>query len=181
THDQKEALAIADRVAVMQKGRILQVGTPADVYRRPRSHAVASFIGETNLIAGRVLSIEAEAIRLDSALGELRAARAQTFEPAAGDKVWLSLRPESFRLETDAIGAAGFNLVRGRCIGSTYLGEIAEHQLMVGEQPLSVFELNPGLSPAAAGTGAEVAARLDPADVVLLPFEEKPPEPAGSR
>jgi iron(III) transport system ATP-binding protein len=179
THDQKEALAVADRVAVMQEGRLLQVGTPADVYRRPRSHAVASFIGETNLIAGHVRSIEPEAIRLDCALGELRAARAQTFEPAVGDKVWLSLRPESFRLVTDEIGAEGFNLVRGRCIGSTYLGEIAEHQLMVGEQPLSVFELNPGLS--RAGSGAEVAARLSPADVVLLPFEEAPPELAGAR
>ena len=55
THDQKEALAIADRIAVMQKGRILQIGTPAEVYRRPRSRAVATFIGETNLFKARVL------------------------------------------------------------------------------------------------------------------------------
>ena len=54
THDQKEALAIADRIAVMQKGRILQIGTPAEVYRRPRSRAVATFIGETNLFKARV-------------------------------------------------------------------------------------------------------------------------------
>ena len=50
THDQKEALAIADRIAVMQKGQILQIGTPTEVYRRPQSRAVATFIGETNLL-----------------------------------------------------------------------------------------------------------------------------------
>ena len=183
THDQKEALAVADRVAVMQGGRLLQVGTPADVYRRPRSHAVASFIGETNLLAGRVLAVEPGAIRLDCALGELRAGRDQTFTAAAGDKVWLSLRPESFRLVSEAVGASGFNLVRGRRISTVYLGELAEHQLMVGEQPLSVFELNPGLSPAAssAGPGDLLAVRVDPADVVLLPFEEVPRAAAGSR
>jgi len=48
THDQKEALAVADRIGVMSNGRLLQVGAPADVYRRPRSRAVAAFLGETN-------------------------------------------------------------------------------------------------------------------------------------
>ena len=57
THDQKEALAIADRIAVMQKGQILQIGTPTEVYRRPQSRAVATFIGETNLLQGRVAAL----------------------------------------------------------------------------------------------------------------------------
>ncbi|HXI55584.1 MAG TPA: ABC transporter ATP-binding protein [Polyangia bacterium] len=182
THDQKEALAIADRVAVMQKGRILQVGTPSDVYRRPRSHAVASFIGETNLVAGRVLSTDAGGIRLDSALGELRAAPEQSVKVAGGDKVWLAIRPESCRLLGDAQGpapaSAGSNVMRGRRTTTVYLGEIAEHLLMVGEQPLSIFELNPAPAapPASTSTGGGdlVSVRLDPADIVLLPFEAAP-------
>jgi iron(III) transport system ATP-binding protein len=174
THDQKEALAIADRVAVMQKGRILQVGTPSDVYRRPRSHAVASFIGETNLVAGRVLSADAGGIRVDSALGELRAAPEQSVKVASGDKVWLAIRPESCRLIDDASApaSAGGNVVRGRRTTTVYLGEIAEHLLMVGEQPLSIFELNP--APASTSSGDLVSVRLDPADIVLLPFDEAP-------
>src|SRR5579859_7483319 len=55
THDQKEALAVADRIAVMQRGRVLQIGTPEEIYRRPASRDVASFIGETNLFAAKLL------------------------------------------------------------------------------------------------------------------------------
>ncbi len=72
THDQKEALAIADRIAVMQKGRILQIGTPTEVYRRPRSRAVATFIGETNLFQGRVAAVDAGGVRVDSPIGAAR-------------------------------------------------------------------------------------------------------------
>src|SRR5262245_167971 len=72
THDQKEALAIADRIAVMKKGRILQIGTPAEVYRRPRSRAVATFIGETNLLRGRVLgAADTGGFRVESPVGLL--------------------------------------------------------------------------------------------------------------
>ncbi|HVR61485.1 MAG TPA: ABC transporter ATP-binding protein [Polyangia bacterium] len=173
THDQTEALAIADRIGVMQKGRLLQVGTPAEVYRRPRSHAVASFIGESNLVPARVIGLEPDAVRLESALGELRAARDPAVAPAAaGARVWMAIRPESCRLAGDAIGAAGFNLIHGRRTSTVYLGEIAEHHLMAGEQALSIFEMNP---PAAAGpAGDAVAFRVDPADIVLLPFDETP-------
>ena len=85
THDQKEALAIADRIAVMQKGRILQIGTPAEVYRRPRSRAVATFIGETNLLKARVVgTFDLGGFRLDSPIGQLVAAPDQTVSPEAG-------------------------------------------------------------------------------------------------
>src|SRR6185295_113247 len=75
THDQKEALAVADRIGVMTNGRLLQVGAPAEIYRRPRSRAVASFIGETNLVRGRVAEATSSTLRLDTAVGELVAAR----------------------------------------------------------------------------------------------------------
>src|ERR1043165_7844093 len=69
THDQKEALAIADRIAVMEKGRILQIGAPAEIYRRPRSRAVATFVGETNLLEARVVAADAAAVRVQSPIG----------------------------------------------------------------------------------------------------------------
>src|SRR6185369_4722202 len=71
THDQKEALAIADRVAVMKSGRVLQVGAPTEIYRAPVSREVAAFIGETNLLAGTVVDDDATGVRVRTPLGEL--------------------------------------------------------------------------------------------------------------
>jgi iron(III) transport system ATP-binding protein len=167
THDQKEALAIADRIAVMQKGHILQIGTPAEVYRRPRSRAVATFIGETNLLEGRVVSADATGIRLESPIGALTAAADQTFTPAAGDAVWISIRPESLRA---AAAPASPNLLRGevQADGSLYLGEIAERKLRIGDVALTSYELNPT---AAAAPAAAITFEVAPADVVLLPAD----------
>jgi iron(III) transport system ATP-binding protein len=162
THDQKEALAVADRVGVMAKGRLLQVGAPADVYRRPRSRAVATFVGETNLLAGRVVELGPGEARVDSPVGPLVAARDEAFAPAADAEVWISIRPEGLRLAR--AGEAAPNALRGRREQTTYLGELAEHRVRVGETLLSVFELN-----ARSEAREELALAVDPADVVLLP------------
>src|SRR5262245_30224313 len=156
THDQKEALAIADRIAVMQKGRILQIGTPAEVYRRPRSRAVATFIGETNLLKARVLgAADTGGLRLDSPIGLLVAAPDQTFSPAPDTDVWISIRPECLHVtETPR----SFNVLRAQAEadGLLYLGEIAERRLRIGDVPLTSYELNPSAaSPANAGLTLE--------------------------
>jgi len=172
THDQKEALAIADRIAVMQKGRILQIGTPAEIYRQPRSRAVATFIGETNLFEGRVVAADASGIRVDSAIGALVAAPDPAFSPAAGSEIWISIRPECLRAA--ASPPTSPNVLRGevRDDGSLYLGEIAERTLHIGAASLTRYELNPTVAAAAtAAASFEVA----PEDVVLLPRE-----PAGT-
>jgi iron(III) transport system ATP-binding protein len=165
THDQKEALAVADRVGVMSRGRLLQVGAPADVYRRPRSRAVAAFVGETNLLPARVVEVGAADLRVESAIGPLVAARAGGESPSVGDGLWLSIRPECVRLVDGA--AAGPNTLRGRQEHVTYLGEIAERRLRVGEASLSLFELNPR-----PGARDELAVTIDPADVVLVADDE---------
>src|SRR5258708_15757781 len=71
THDQKEALAIADRVAVMKSGRILQIGAPDEIYRAPVSREVAAFVGETNLVKGTVTGEDSTGIRVRTTFGEL--------------------------------------------------------------------------------------------------------------
>jgi iron(III) transport system ATP-binding protein len=171
THDQKEALAIADRIAIMQQGRILQVGAPADVYRHPRSRAVAAFIGETNLIQGRVVAWDASGVRVDSPMGALVAGKDQTFAPQTGEAVWISIRPECLHVTPiDTRSVVLPNTLRGREIARVYLGEIAERRLQIGDVPLSAYELNPGGTPPA--TGETVAVNVHPADVVLLPVED---------
>jgi iron(III) transport system ATP-binding protein len=163
THDQKEALAVADRIGVMSSGRLLQVGAPADVYRRPRSRAVAAFVGETNLLAGRVADVTASEVRVESAVGALVAARDDEFAPVAGAEVWISIRPECLR----AARGGEPHALRGRRERTTYFGELAEHRVRVGDTILSVFELN-----ARASGPEEVALAVEPVDVVLLPRDE---------
>jgi iron(III) transport system ATP-binding protein len=165
THDQKEALAVADRIGVMSAGRLLQVGPPADVYRRPRSRAVAAFLGETNLVRGRVVEASPSTLRVDTALGAIIAARTDGVAPTPGAEVWLSIRPECLRV----VGPGGGpNTLRGRQEEVVYLGELAARRLRVGETSLSFFELNPR-----AGTAStdEVIVSVEPADVVVLPDE----------
>jgi iron(III) transport system ATP-binding protein len=182
THDQKEALAVADRIAVMRAGRILQVGRPDELYRRPRSCAVASFIGETNLLKGRVTAVTSEAtVMVESVLGTLVAVPGEAIAPVAGQEVWISIRPECLRRASagESPGSPRANVIRGEVAASVYLGELAERQLTVGDARLSMYELNPSMDARAAPTGEAtsewVAVAVDPADVQLLPMDEPQP------
>jgi iron(III) transport system ATP-binding protein len=169
THDQKEALAIADRIAVMQKGHILQIGTPTEIYRRPASRAVATFIGETNIFAGKVEgTLDGGGLRLQSPIGALVTGPDPTFSPAPGADVWISIRPESVHLTNAPNAATTANTARADTVegGFLYLGEIAERKLRVGDVPITSYELNP--TTAAASTGP-VTIEIAPEDVVLLP------------
>jgi len=93
THDQEEALAMSDRIAVMNEGRVLQLGTPVEIYERPASRFVADFIGETNFVQGRVDSVNDGLVSLTTAGGYLRAKRG-TQTLAQGQTVTLAMRPE---------------------------------------------------------------------------------------
>jgi iron(III) transport system ATP-binding protein len=167
THDQKEALAVADRIAVMQKGRLLQLGAPREIYRRPASRAVAEFIGETNLIAGEVASSDGGAVEITCSLGRVRAVSAAAAAFSTGDAVWLSIRPESLRfVNQDGPAVNRLSAVRGEVV---YLGDVAEHRLQAGEQSLLVTEANPGAT--AGEPGEAVSLQVAPEDVVLLARE----------
>jgi iron(III) transport system ATP-binding protein len=166
THDQKEALAVADRIAVMNGGRVLQVGTPEEIYKKPASRGVASFIGETNLLRATVRGVDEGAVRIDTPLGELVAA--PRFATTAGSQLWVSLRPECLGLSASG-ERAGPNSFGGTVESTTYLGELAEHRVRSGSEVLRVYELNPGAARWPAGRAAVVS--VAPADVVLLPPE----------
>ena len=160
THDQKEALAIADRMAVMKAGKLEQLGTPWEVYRTPSSRSVATFLGETNLLAAKILSKSGDTLRVRAGTLELTAAARPGFE--VGAEVLLSIRPECVRLSATRSSADAFQ-VSATC--TNYLGELCEHELSHQGLTLRAYELNPrSLS---HGTG-ELWAEVSPADVVLL-------------
>ena len=101
THDQTEALVMSDRIAVMNVGRIVQIGTPREIYARPVSIFASDFIGETNLIHGRVLGVVGEYIEVDIAGAGISSGCAGA-PVSVGDQVTLSIRPEALRVRDPA-------------------------------------------------------------------------------
>jgi iron(III) transport system ATP-binding protein len=138
THDQEEAMAISDRIAVMHQGAIVQEGSAEDLYRRPASQFVAQFIGRTNLLAGRVLSVGPTGLELEVAGQHLRvtdeAARVE-----AGQSVRLVVRPEVIELKPENSGPG----IPGEIVSRTFLGEKAEYQVRAGADLLQVTSYNP--------------------------------------
>lgn len=167
THDQKEALSIADRLAVLRNGVIEQCGAPQAVYRRPDSVFVAGFIGETNFIEGEVTAAGGAHVRVRTALGEwVAVAGERAF--AVGQAVTLSVRPEAIRL--GAAPADAVNRTEGLVHDTIYLGEVAQHQVRVGGatgRNLKVFDLNPRI--VARDEAAPAGVWVAPEDVVVLP------------
>jgi iron(III) transport system ATP-binding protein len=168
THDQKEALSMAERLALMDLGRIVQVGTPDELYRRPRSRFAAEFIGETNLFAGRVLQREEGTVVVETPLGGMRCADA--VEQPPGGSVFVSFRPESVELVAPT-GALEPNSFPVSVEEVTYLGETSQYLLRAGDVSLKCLALSAGGAggggPLHRGDAARV--RIAPESVVLLP------------
>jgi spermidine/putrescine ABC transporter ATP-binding subunit len=163
THDQEEALAMSDRVAVMRSGRIEQIGAPQEIYERPRSRFVADFIGDTNLLEGVASGRRGDLLEVRAAdvLWRVRG------DAAAGSRVALSIRPERWRC-ADAGGDA-FNTVEGTVIESVYSGSSAR-QVVALSSGTQVVVAKPG-SAESEPPGALVRLRVDPDHVVVLPAE----------
>ena len=176
THDQEEALAISDRIAVMRDGRIEQIGSPEEVYRRPASLFVAGFIGQANLIPGTVVEVRGGLVALDTPLGRL-AAPAGEAPPERGEKRVLFFRPEAARL--DSAGGKAGNRLRGRVVSQEYLGAQAEAVVEaagpVGGQRLrqrARLPLVVSLPPGSAIPGEAIRFAVDPQACWLLPAED---------
>lgn len=165
THDQKEALSMADRMAILHDGELLQVGQPGEVYKRPKSRFVADFIGETNFLEGTVIRSGAGTALVKTEVGELSGVCGDP-EVALkeGQTVTVSIRPECIRLERYPSEENGF---AGRIGESVYYGEVARYEFFCGEDfHLKVFELNPRYLDRSGQEG--LFASVDPEDVVVL-------------
>ncbi|CAM3396788.1 ABC transporter ATP-binding protein [Pseudostreptobacillus hongkongensis] len=98
THDQEEALSVSDRIAVMNKGDILQVGTPNEIYEKPNDEFIADFIGETNFLTGEITEVhEKHAVAISDEIGEFKVELDKPVK--VGDKVKLTLRPEKIKVD----------------------------------------------------------------------------------
>jgi len=163
THDQEEALAMADRMAVLNRGQIGQIGTPEEIYRDPRSAYVANFIGATNLLDGGVIETRERAVRVGTAAGQFTGRLTDpAWTPAPGEAVRLSIRPEAWRLHQDT----GDNPVRGKIVGRAYLGQRIQYWIETAAGRQQVVEMNPRILHAPGGETVTMHAR--PEDVVVL-------------
>ena len=133
THDRIEALALSDSIAVMNQGRIVEIGDPGKIYFNAEHRFVADFIGRANLVPARVTAQEDAATVVDTGLGTLRCRKRETMRP--GDEVTLCLRPEFMRLLRGRASEAPdeVNVIRGRVESLTFIGEAFEGEVRVGE------------------------------------------------
>ncbi|HVP33783.1 MAG TPA: ABC transporter ATP-binding protein [Steroidobacteraceae bacterium] len=129
THDQDEAMALATRIAVMDHGKVLQVGTPAEIYEFPRSRFVADFVGTTNLFEGTVTACEPGLITVHCPETgcDLLVDEDGSFAP--GQRVWVALRPEKIRLDKQPPGGARTNQLRGMVWELGYLGNRSTYRI----------------------------------------------------
>ena len=178
THDQEEALALSDRIAVMDHGRVEQLGTPEELYDHPRTLFVAGFIGTSNLLPGTVEGMDGDAALVRLATGE--PCRAMAGGARAGDPVTVAVRPESIRLEP-AGAAAGRDLpaLDAVVLQGAYLGVAVSYQVRITSGmtlqvvvPRSQEQLEIGDAAHASWRAAD--AMLLPRPVTEEPVEEKP-------
>ncbi len=128
THDQEEAMSVADRIGVMNQGWLAQVGTPPEIYEQPISRWVAQFVGDVNLIEGRILSVGGDGALIESAgAGRLRVKQKTQAKP--GDTVWVALRPEKLRMSREPPALAEENSLAGQVLDIGYLGDISIYKV----------------------------------------------------
>jgi iron(III) transport system ATP-binding protein len=177
THDQKEAMTLADRIAVIDRGQLIQVGTPQAIYDRPRNQFVAAFLGDSNFIAGRILHFDGSICTIETAVGTLTADSCRSagnlngFD--VGSAVVCSIRPQALFLAEEAPPAdAVSSAVPVNCIAATvtkleFLGQLAHVRLSARNQtPLLMVSL-----PRIAGNlrpGNAVTLTAAPDQVIVL-------------
>ncbi|EKP94099.1 ABC transporter ATP-binding protein [Thermaerobacter subterraneus] len=166
THDQAEAMAMSDRIAVLNQGRVLQVGTPEAIYHRPASRFVAGFIGKSNLVDATVVQRRADGavqVRAGDVLLWCEAGRSNPGVPVdEGRIVTLCIRPEAF--QPAAAGAA--NVLRGRVLVAEYAGSHTRYRLEAGG--LEWLVDLPAGSGAAVRPGGELEVAVAPAQIFIV-------------
>jgi ABC-type Fe3+/spermidine/putrescine transport system ATPase subunit len=160
THDQEEALAISDRIAIVRSGKIEQVGSPEEIYQRPQTAFVAEFLGGTNLLPGI-------AGAFDGRRTEVATCGAAVFvggRLTAGQKLLLSIRPEALRLAQGSESA----VLRAKFVLREFLGQIQRLHARLPDGTLIRVSLL-GSLPVSATAGSEVSLAYDPAQITIYP------------
>jgi spermidine/putrescine ABC transporter ATP-binding subunit len=163
THDQEEALALSDRIAVFNRGRVVQVGPPKELYERPASRFVADFIGINNLIDGTVQSANG-ALLVKTAVGDIRAGPDPRFRP--GERCVLSVRPEHASIQSK-----NDNELQGRIAFAAYMGSTLRYDVDVGNGVVVKADVRDPWHHQQLPAGAPVSVGFAAASTVAIPAE----------
>jgi spermidine/putrescine transport system ATP-binding protein len=172
THDQEEAMTMADTVAVMNKGVIEQLGSPAELYENPRSTFVANFLGQSNLIAGTVTGRASDLVTLDMHGHTVSVPSARTH--VDGDRGWVGIRPEKVLIgeEGEALDAPGETVRGGVVTDVSFFGVSTQYLVrMPWGQEIQVFQQNTGRT-RIFGTGEKVELSWRPEYAFLLDHDQ---------
>jgi iron(III) transport system ATP-binding protein len=163
THDQSEALALSHEIAVMNEGRIQQIGSPREIYERPNNAFVADFVGSTNFLDGTVLGPDSgeQRYRVRTEMGDVSVLATETFR--ADDKVLISVRPEDVELSETRPERAN-NVWQGMVDQKVFLGEVLDLQVKLGNRML-LSRQHPSLR---SPIGNPIFVQLDPEKCVAL-------------
>lgn len=163
THDQTEAFAVSDRVGVMRDGRLIQVGTPRDIYLRPNESFIAGFVGRINFLEGEVAQSKVEdgkrVVRTGIGFVECPSVEAMS----DGQKVKLGIRAESVKL-LEATEQGTINIFHGTVKTAVFLGEYVDCEVTIDSQ-LFYVKVPPEIK---VSTGSKVAVRLPPDSLIVL-------------
>ena len=171
THDQEEAMTVANRIGVMDRGNLVQVAPPPEVYERPASRWIAEFIGDVNLIEGRLVGRKGNAAVIESTrMGAVHAA--PTPSAQTGDVVFVAVRPEKLHLlrDGDHASAASPNLRAGRIVEIGYLGDVSIYKIaLAGDVVVKAKAMNVQRQGGRAfATGDSVQIDFEPGDAIML-------------
>jgi iron(III) transport system ATP-binding protein len=163
THDQAESMALADRIVVMNRGRIEQIGSPADIYEHPRSRFVNDFVGSMNAIQGVVADIDGPRITLQCGEHQVRGHVRTELRLVRGDAATATMRPESLSIGAEP-AAISTNQWVARVLSAVYYGDHREYQVEIADQPVTLT------TPASVNVarGAQVIVTCDPSEVVVI-------------
>ena len=163
THDQEEAMSLSDRIAVMNKGRILQIGPPKEVYNNPRNLFVATFIGRSTLLRGKIIDLEGGFVKIDYGGQVIEGRIAEGFKITKGEEVVAIMRPEDFSVEPFA---TTYNVIEGEVVLTMFLGPFVQVRLKTGNQSIFVY-VDPENEPQ---IGSRIKVYIKPSDVIVFPL-----------
>jgi iron(III) transport system ATP-binding protein len=161
THDQTEALALADRIGVMDRGQVIQVDAPEELYNRPANQFVASFLGDSNFLPGRVSEANGALCTVETPVGPLvgHAASGNGPKLSVGSDVVCSIRPQALSLREELQERSTVNPIEARVIAIEFLGQLIQVRLVSGDTQLLMTTL------------PRIAGKLKPGDAVTIAAE----------
>lgn len=167
THDQVEAISMADRMAIMKDGVFVQVGTPREIYQSPADPFVASFVGETNFINGNIHGISNGNASIETPVGILHSENVY-HNFTVGQEVSCSIRPETIHLNQNGSP----NQLKAKINSVTYLGRVEEYELLVADTlKLKAIDYNPGTETMKSGDTIDIS--VSPTAIVPLPINNE--------